>query len=230
MSEREDYPAAKRAKHLKASSGGLKARASRRTVLESMARNGLKSVHCRRRARSLTDSAKSRGGAFANLTNGLRITSPFQVLKSDISYIRTGEGFAYLCQVKDVAGGVALGWSVSPGMKAELAAGTIQKALRRWDIPAGSLFHSDRWSQYTSEKVTKLLGIHGLRQGFSRVASPVTTPGMKVFYKFEKGVRVLGAFCHKRGSARGNVCLYRGILQHSTHPETLRLSQPIGVA
>lgn len=146
--------------------------ASRATVRKSMERSGLKSVHCRRRTRSLTNSEKSRGSGFANLTKGMKIIEPFQVLTSDISYIRTGEGFEYLCQIKDVVSGVTLSWSMSPRMKAELVTETLQKALRRWNIPSGSIFHSDRGSQYTSEKVMKLLGVHGLRQSFSRVGKP----------------------------------------------------------
>jgi hypothetical protein len=38
----------------------------------------------------------SRGDEYKNLTKCLEITRPFQVLSSDISYIRTGEGFDYL--------------------------------------------------------------------------------------------------------------------------------------
>jgi hypothetical protein len=51
--------------------------------------------------RSLTDSRKARGDGYANLTRKLRIDAPFQVLSSDISYIRT-DGGDYLCQIKDV--------------------------------------------------------------------------------------------------------------------------------
>jgi putative transposase len=147
-------------------------RASRATVQKSMGRSGLKSVHCKRRARSLTNSVKSRGDGFANLTKGTKATAPFQVLTSDISYIRTGEGFEYLCQIKDVASGIALGWSMSPRMGAEIVVDTLHKALSRWDIPAGSIFHSDRGSQYTSERVKRSLTERGLRQSFSRVGKP----------------------------------------------------------
>jgi putative transposase len=102
----------------------------------------------------------------------MKITSPFQVLTSDISYIRTGEGFEYLCRIKDVAIGIALGWPMSPKLGAGIVAVTPQKALSRWDIPACSIFHSDRGSQYTSERVKRLLAARGLRQSFSRVGKP----------------------------------------------------------
>jgi hypothetical protein len=68
-------------------------KASFRKVRDIMNRLGLHSVHGRRRARSITNSSKSRGEGFPNLTKDLNINTPFQVLSSDISYIRTGGGF-----------------------------------------------------------------------------------------------------------------------------------------
>ena len=72
------------------------------------------------KSRSLTDSRKARGDGYANLTKDLQIDTPFQVLSSDISYIRTGEGFDYLCQIQDVKSGIILEESMSDHMKAEV--------------------------------------------------------------------------------------------------------------
>ena len=66
-----------------------------------MAQESLKSCHLWRRQRSLTDSRDAHSDACRNLTKGLEINRPFQVLSSGISYIRTGEGFDYLCQIRD---------------------------------------------------------------------------------------------------------------------------------
>jgi len=147
-------------------------KASFRRVKKVMEDRGLKSVHLRRRQRSLTDSRKSRGEGYVNLVRGRVIERPFQVLSSDISYIRTKEGFEYLCQVKDVVSGVILAESMSERMKAELVVDTIRKAVKGWALPSGCIFHSDRGSQYTSEKVKGLLTHYGLRQSFSRVGKP----------------------------------------------------------
>ena len=50
---------------------------------------GLHSIHKRRRQRTLTDSRRARGDEYVNLVKDLEITEPFQVVSSDISYIRT---------------------------------------------------------------------------------------------------------------------------------------------
>ena len=133
---------------------------------------GLVSIHRRRRQRSLTDSRKSRGDGYVNLTRNLEIAEPFQVISSDISYIRTNEGFGYICQVRDVASNVVLSENMADHMRSELVLDTIKQATKRWHLPDSTIFHSDRGSQYTSEAVVNLLKKYGLKQSFSRVGMP----------------------------------------------------------
>jgi putative transposase len=133
---------------------------------------GFVSIHRRRRQRSLTDSRKARGNGYLNLTKGLKITEPFQVISSDISYIRTDEGFGYTCQIRDVVSNVVLAESMDDNMRSDLGADTIKQAMNRWHLPEGTIFHSDRGSQYTSEVVMSLLKKYGLEQSFSRIGMP----------------------------------------------------------
>ena len=112
-----------------------------------MEKLGLRSIHCQRRQRSLTDSRKARGDDYENLLKDLEITEPFQVLSSDISYIRTTEGFEYLCQVRDVVSGIVLAHKMSDHMKAELVVETVKLAVGRHRLPEDCIFHSDRGSQ-----------------------------------------------------------------------------------
>ena len=147
-------------------------KASYGKVKRLMEEMGLKSIHLRRRQRSLTDSRKARGDGYPNLIKDIEIIAPFQVVSSDISYIRTGEGFSYLCQVTDVASNVVLAEIMDDNMKSDLVVRTIKQAMKRWHLPAGTIFHSDRGSQYTSRDVMDLLKIYGIKQSFSRVGKP----------------------------------------------------------
>lgn len=146
--------------------------ASYQRVKRIMDNMGLVSIHRRRRQRFLTDSRKSKGLDLPNLVHNLNITEPFQVMTSDISYVRTAQGFDYLCSIKDVVSGIVLAQSISNNMKAELVVKTINKAKSCWNLPIGCIHHSDRGSQYTSEIVTKLLKKHGILQSFSRAGKP----------------------------------------------------------
>lgn len=177
-------------------------KASFRKVRDMMDHLGLRSVHERKRARSLTNSAKSRGKGFPNLTRGLKIDAPFRVLSSDISYVKTDEGFDYMCQIKDVASGVCLAWSMCDRMKSSLVKDTIDKAMKGWNIPKGCIFHSDRGSQYTSAEVTGALKGKGILQSFSRVGRPGDNAWSESFFANMKKEAVHWVHFASRSDAR----------------------------
>jgi putative transposase len=87
----------------------------------------------------LTDSRKTRDDSYKNLTVGLVITRPFQVLSSDISYLRTGEGFDYLCQIRDVYTGLVLGSCQDSNMKKELVLKAMAATKRCWRLSVCSI-------------------------------------------------------------------------------------------
>ncbi len=141
---------------------------------------GLHSIHKRRRQRTLTDSRRARGDEYVNLVKDLEITEPFQVVSSDISYIRTMKGFEYLCTVKDIASGIVLAESMAEHMNSDLVLATIKKALNRWHLPAGTIFHSDRGSQYTSQKVMEYLSDNHIYKRYNKSDPKMReTPGKK---------------------------------------------------
>jgi putative transposase len=177
-------------------------KASFRKVRDMTDSLGLHSVHGRRRARSLTDSAKSSGGGFPNLTRGMDIDAPFQALSSDISYVRTDEGFDYMCQIKDAASGVILAWDMRSRMKSALVGDTIAKAMENWDIPDGCIFHSGRGSQHTSAEVMALLKGKGFRQSFSRVGKPGDNAWSESFFANMKKEAVHWVHFASRSDAR----------------------------
>jgi len=146
--------------------------ASCRKVSRLMARMGLSSVHNRHRTRSLTNSKKSRGEGFPNLVRGQTFDRSRQAVCSDISYLKTGEGWLYLCKVKDIVTGEILGEAMSENMKKELAIQAFLNAQARHSLSKGMIFHSDRGSQYTSKDFMAILAQYEVKQSFSRVGMP----------------------------------------------------------
>ena len=147
-------------------------RASYRKTSAYMAEMGLRSVHTRHRVRSLTDSRKARGEGFLNLVEGQSFDKPYQALCSDITYLKSGEGWVYLCVVKDIVSGEILGESSSERMKKELVIQAYLNAQARHKLARGTIFHSDRGSQYTSKEFVATLKSYGMRQSFSRLGKP----------------------------------------------------------
>ena len=147
-------------------------KASYRKVSRQMAKMGLKSIHRRHRTRSLTDSRKSRGDGYPNLVRGRFFNMPYQVICSDITYLRSGEGWLYLCVVKDIITGELLGEASSERMTKELVIRAFLNAQARHGLGEGTVFHSDRGSQYTSKAFAEILAVYGVKQSFSRVGMP----------------------------------------------------------
>jgi len=146
-------------------------KATYRKVSRYMAEMGLYSIHNRYKSKSLTDSRKSRGDGYPNLLKGNKIEKSCQLLCSDITYLKSGEGWLYLCVVKDIASREVLGYAIDRHMRTELVICALLNAHHRYPLN-GAIFHSDRGSQYTSKKFMKLLRTYGIRQSFSRVGVP----------------------------------------------------------
>ena len=161
--------------------------ASYKRVKRTMMQEGLHSIHLRCQ-RSLTDSRKARGDDYPNLLRDRPVVVPFQALSSDISYIPTAEGFDYLCTIRDIASGVVLAYKQADRMTHTLVLDTIDILHKRWHLHlnAGTIFHSDRGSQYTASEVTKRLAALGLRQSFSRVGKPGDNPWSESFFSILK--------------------------------------------
>jgi len=145
---------------------------SYRKISEDMADMGLQSIHRRHKTRSLTDSRKARGEGYPNLVRKQTFGMPYQAVCSDITYLKSGEGWLYLCTVKDIVSGEILGESMSSSLKKELVIQAFLNAQARHNLAAETIFHSDRGSQYTSKAFIDTLKFYGLRQSFSRVGMP----------------------------------------------------------
>jgi putative transposase len=147
-------------------------KASYRKISSLMAEMKLSSIHNRHKTRSLTDSRKARGHGYPNLVRGQTFDKPRTAVCSDITYMKSGEGWMYLCTVKDIVTKEILGESMSPNMKKELVIQAFLNAQARHNLLPGTIFHSDRGSQYTSKEFMDTLKLYGIRQSFSRVGMP----------------------------------------------------------
>jgi len=110
---------------------------------------------------------------------------------SDISYLKTGEGFLYLCVVKDILTGEILGQPTSERMKKELVIKAFLNAQARHPLGYDTIFHSDRGSRYTSKEFMVLLANYGIQQSFSRVAMPCDNTRAESFFASFKKERIL---------------------------------------
>lgn len=76
----------------------------------------------------MTDSYKALGSEYENRVCDLETVRPFQVLSSEITYARIGEGFDHLCQARAVRMGIVLASHQQERMTKDLILSTIKKA------------------------------------------------------------------------------------------------------
>ena len=81
-----------------------------------------------------------------------------RVWMSDITYLRTGEGWLYLCAIRDGHSRRVLGWAMDSVQDSHL----VERALRmvhtlRGEVPEGLVFHADRDTQFTSEQLWQVV-------------------------------------------------------------------------
>ncbi len=97
------------------------------------------------------------------------VTAPNQVWASDLTYIPTDEGHAYLVVVLDLCTRAIKGWDFSDSMEAGQTLRAVTNAYRSSVGPLrGLIFHSDQGSQYCSDIVRERLALLGMEQSMSR--------------------------------------------------------------
>src|SRR5258708_30548361 len=98
-------------------------------------------------------------------------TAPNRVWLSDITYVRTWEGWLYLAVVLDAFSRRVVGWALADHLRTELATDALQMALVSRQPGAGLIHHSDRGGQYLSATYTNILAQHPAR---STAGQPAT--------------------------------------------------------
>jgi putative transposase len=93
---------------------------------------------------------------------------PGQKMVGDITYVPTWEGWLYLATVIDCATRKVVGWAMDDHYRTPLISAAIGMAARNTDLPAGTVFHSDRGSNYTSGEFAGVLEGLGIRQSVGR--------------------------------------------------------------
>ena len=96
---------------------------------------------------------------YPNLTKHLLLTSPEQLLVSDITYIRTLDGFSYLSLITDAYSRKIVGYALHPSLEAVGCILALEMAVAsRKRVTAHNLvYHSDREIQYCSQNYTAIL-------------------------------------------------------------------------
>lgn len=93
-------------------------------------------------------------------------------------------------------------------MSAEIVLKAIKAAKQRWYLPKGTIFHSDRGSQYTAKAVMQQIERYGWSQSFSRVGKPGDNAWSESFFSILKKEIIHWHFYPTREMARQKIFKY----------------------
>jgi putative transposase len=167
-----------------------------------------------------TDSKHDLPVAANLLDRQFDVAAPNQAWTSDMTYVRTRQGWLYLAAIMDLFSRKIVGWAMAPTMPTELVAAALRMTLQQRKPPPGLLLHSDRGSQYASLEYQALLGQHGIRCSMSRKGNCWDNAVMERFFLNLKMERVWQRDYANQGEAQRDitdyiVSFYNGVRLHS---------------
>jgi putative transposase len=140
---------------------------SKKRIERIMKENGINGRQ-KRRFKVTTDSKHDYPISLNLLNRQFVVEKPNTYWVSDITYIRTMEGWLYLCVIIDLFSRMVVGWSMADHMRAEMVINALDMAVSHRNPSAGLIFHSDRGIQYACEDFRYELDRHEMIQSMSR--------------------------------------------------------------
>lgn len=122
---------------------------SRSHIARIMQQEHIWGIH-KRKFRVTTDSDHGLPVAKNLLDRDFAAIRPNEKWTSDITYIRTREGWLYLAVIIDLFSRKIIGWSMRADMKTDLPLEALKMAIRARKPGVGVIHHSDRGVQYAS--------------------------------------------------------------------------------
>ncbi|HBS1169028.1 MULTISPECIES: IS3 family transposase [Bacteria] len=127
---------------------------------------------------------------------------------TDITYIRTREGWLYLAVVVDLFSRKIIGWSMQSRMTKDIVLNALLMAVWRRNPQKQVLVHSDQGSQYTSHEWQSFLKSHGLEGSMSRRGNCHDNAVAESFFQLLKRERIKKKIYGTREEARSDIFDY----------------------
>lgn len=127
---------------------------------------------------------------------------------TDITYIRTWQGWLYLAVVMDLFSRMIVGWAAEPIVHRELVLNAVLMAVRRRRRPRGTLIHSDQGTQYGSDAWRRFCRSNHLEPSMSRKGNCWDNAVAESFFGSLKKERIRKQIYKNRTLATADVADY----------------------
>jgi len=143
-----------------------------------------------------------------HLQRQFAVSEPNRAWVTDITYLRTHEGWLYLAVVLDLFSRQVIGWSMQTRIDRTLVLNALLMAVWRRQPPQPVLLHSDQGSQFSSHDWQDFLHQHNLICSMSRRGNCHDNAVAESFFQLLKRERVRNRIYRDREEARQDVFDY----------------------
>lgn len=163
---------------------------------------------------------------FPYLLTGLEITRTNQVWCTDITYIRTQNGFMYLTAIIDVYSRYIVAWGLSNSLNKELCTSVLEKALKR---AKPEIINTDQGSQYTSNDFIDLVIKNKIQLSMDSKGRALDNIWIERFWRSIKYQEIfLNEYPNVTGLYLG-IQKYIGFYNHHRGHQSLEMNTPASV-
>jgi putative transposase len=141
------------------------------------------------------------------LLRNFDVTSPNKAWVTDITYVRTWQGWLYLAVVMDLFSRMIIGWATKPTIGRELVLDAILMAVRR-RRPIRTIIHSDQGSQYGSDDWRRFCRTNHLEPSMSRRGNCWDNAVAESFFSSLKKERIKKKIYRTREIAHADITEY----------------------
>ena len=163
----------------------------------------------RNRKYKVTTQSKHQRAVAANLIKrDFSVNQPNRLWTSDITYVRTQEGWLYLAVFLDAYSRRIVGWSMNHRLSDQLIINAFKQAWQHRQPLPGLIVHSDRGSQYCSCCFKELLDTHRYRQSMSSTGNCYDNAITESFFATLKVELIYDERYRTRNQARRSIFKY----------------------
>ena len=179
----------------------------RNRVLKIMKSNGIAAVRGYKRHKSY-GYGRPPIAMPNHLNREFAVNAPDTSWVTDITYIRTWQGWLYLAVVLDLYSRKVIGWSMKPTLAKDIAIDALLMAVWRRRPIKPVIIHSDQGSQYSSGDWQKFCQKHNLTPSMSRRGNCWDNAVAESFFSSLKKERIKKRIYKTREMARADVFDY----------------------
>ena len=152
----------------------------------------------------------------SHLNREFTVDVPDQAWGTDITYIRTWQGWLYLAVVVDLYARKVVGWSMKPTLSRELALDALLMAVWRRRPTKPVIVHSDQGSQYGSDDWQRFCRANNLQPSMSRRGNCWDNAVAESFFSSLKKERIRKRIYKTRDLARADIFDYIEVFYNRT--------------